>query len=70
VISPKDLCSKYAIDEVRECVSGSIVDSGRISLEGKIKTVLLDGMAILPVIKIDDKSWRNLTKDEIKAKYN
>jgi hypothetical protein len=70
VISPKDLCRKYEIDEVRECVSGSIVDSGSISLEGKVKTVLLDGLAVLPVIRIDDSSWRNLTKDEIKEKYN
>jgi len=70
VLSPKDLCRKYNIDEVRECVSGKIVDSGRISLEGKVKTVLLDGLSILPVIKLDDASWRNLTKDEIKEKYN
>jgi hypothetical protein len=70
VISPKDLCRKYDIDEVRECVSGRIVDSGRILLEGKVKTVLLDGLSVLPVIRIEDASWRNLTKDEIKDKYN
>ena len=69
-LSPKDLCRKYNIDEVRECVSGKIVDSGKISLEDKVKTVLLDGLSILPVIKLDDASWRNLTKDELKEKYN
>jgi hypothetical protein len=46
------------------------VDSGRILLEGKVKTVLLDGLSVLPVIRIEDASCRNLTKDEIKEKYN
>jgi hypothetical protein len=69
-ITPKALCRKYAIDEVRDCVSGRVVDSGMISLEGKVKTILLDGLSVLPVVRTADASWRNLTKDEIKAKYN
>lgn len=70
VISPEDLCRKYSIDEVRECVSGTRVDSGTIRLEGKVKTVLLDGLSVLPVTRTEGASWRNLTKDEIKEKYN
>ena len=68
-ISVGELCRNYEIDEI-QCLNGEKVKSDdMISLQGKIKTVLLNHRSVLLVRKIkNEKSfiWQNLSKEEIK----
>lgn len=67
-ITVRKLLSGYDIDEVRD-ISGDIIHPDDIiTLDERIKTVLLDGRSVLPVKKIsgDSTCRTNLSKDEIK----
>jgi hypothetical protein len=67
-ITIETLLKNYEIDEVRD-ISGEIPDPlDIITLDGRIKTVLLDGRSVLPVKQIagDNLCRVNLSKDEIK----
>ncbi len=68
MITVERLLSGYDIDEIRD-VHGEVLQlEDSISLEERIKTVLLDGLCVLPVKKDAAKSsgWVNLSKDEIR----
>lgn len=67
-ITVSRLLEKYEIDEIRD-ISGEVPDPDEvILLDGKIKTVLLDGRCVLPVKRTDGNNpYRiNLSKDEIR----
>jgi hypothetical protein len=62
------LINEYDIDEVRD-INGDIPDMNDIiTLDEKVKTVLLDGLSVLPVKRADGNSPGrvNLSKDEIR----
>lgn len=68
IINVEKLLRVYDIDEIRD-VSGERIGPGdSISLEERIKTVLLDGRCVLPVKKnrTESSGWVNLSKDEIR----
>lgn len=68
IITVEKLLKDYDIEEVRG-VSGEIPEAGdSISLDERIKTVLLDGRCVLPVKKnaAENSEWVNLGKDEIR----
>jgi len=67
-ITVQRLINEYDIDEVRD-ISGDTPDMNDIiTLDERVKTVLLDGLSVLPVKRADgDSSGRvNLSKDEIR----
>ncbi len=66
-ITAEKLMKNYDIDEVRD-ICGDVTDPmDIITLEGRIKTVLLDGLSVLPVKKITGDTGRvNLSKEEIR----
>ncbi len=68
IISVERLLSDYDIDEVRDVCGEKLYPDDSISLEERIKTVLLDGRCVLPVKKntADSSGWVNLSKDEIR----
>jgi len=68
IISAERLLSDYDIDEIR-AVCGETVNPGDIiSLDERIKTVLLDGHCVLPVKKNSNgnSEWINLSREEIR----
>lgn len=57
------LCIRGVEDVVP--LSGVIGREETVIVKGRVKTVLLNGMSVLPVCR-EDGAWRNLTKEEIK----
>jgi len=67
-ITVSELISGYDIDEIRSVSGGVPRPEDTVILDERIKTVLLDGLCVLPV-KEDisgNKDWKNLSKDEIR----
>lgn len=67
-ITVEKLLNDYEIDEVRDICGENPDPMEIITLDERIKTVLLDGRAVLPVKKIEGKNpyLINLSKDEIR----
>ncbi len=66
-ISAEKLMSDYEVDEVRDICGDIINPVDIITLDEKIKTVLLDGRSVLPVKKISGETGIiNLSKEEIR----
>lgn len=67
-ITVERLLRDYDIDEVRDISGGVPGPSDTVILDERIKTVLLGGLSVLPVKKIDGDTphWINLSKDEIR----
>ena len=67
-ITVERLLNEYDIDEVRDISGDTPGLNDIITLDERIKTVLLDGLSVLPVKKIKGNNTGrvNLSKDEIK----
>jgi len=67
-ITVEKLLSDYDIEEVKDICGKITHPSDIITLDERIKTVLLDGRSVLPVKKIKDTDscWTNLSRDEIR----
>jgi len=67
-ITVEKLLNEYDIDEVRDISGDTPGLNDIITLDERIKTVLLDGLSVLPVKKIkgNNAGRVNLSKDEIK----
>ena len=67
-ITVENLLKDFDIDEVRDICGNNPGLNDIITLEERIKTVLLDGRSVLPVKKINGENPLivNLSKDEIK----
>jgi hypothetical protein len=68
VTTVETLLRNYDIDEIRDVCGNSIRHADTVSLDERIKTVLLDGRCVLPVKKntAGSSSWVSLTRDEIR----
>lgn len=67
IITVSALCSRYDIDEVRPVDGTRIDDNEKVSLSGKVKTVLLQHKCVLLVKKSDTGDiWENVGKDVIR----
>lgn len=67
-ITVEKLLKDFDIDEVRDISGNNPAMNDVITLDDRIKTVLLDGRSVLPVKKIERENTLivNLSKDEIK----
>lgn len=67
-ITVERLLADYEIDEVRDIRGEIIKADDPVFLDERIKTVLLDGLCVLPVKKnpAGNSDWVNLSKDEIR----
>jgi len=67
-ITVERLINEYDIDEVRDINGDKPGMSDIITLDDRVKTVLLDGLSVLPVKKADGETVGrvNLSKDEIR----
>jgi hypothetical protein len=67
-ITVQRLIDEYDIDEVRDITGDTPGMDDIITLDEKVKTVLLDGLSVLPVKKADGGTQGrvNLSKDEIR----
>jgi hypothetical protein len=62
-----EVMDKFDIDEVRTTDGMKISGKEQLILADKVKTVLLDGLSVLPVKRsADNMKWINLSKDEIR----
>ncbi len=69
LISAGDVCSKYNISGVKESEGDCLLLSDMIFLEGKVKTILVDGREILPVKRVSGNvlyKYKNISRKEIK----
>lgn len=67
-ITVAGLLSNYEIDDVRGMSGERPLPEDTVALDERIKTVLLDGICVLPVKKSagEDSGWINLSRDEIR----
>lgn len=68
IITVERLLGNYDINEIRDVCGKIIKPDDTVSLDERIKTVLLDGRCVLPVKKnmAGNSDWVNITKDEIR----
>ncbi len=60
------LCREFDIQQVRSVDGAIIAGDSIVSLQDKVKTVLLDGMSVLLVKKGNGSGWVNAGKDEVR----
>ena len=60
------LCREFDIQQVRSVDGAIITGDSIVSLQDKVKTVLLDGMSVLLVKKGNGSGWVNAGKDEVR----
>lgn len=72
VAKVKDILHQAPIDEVRVLEGETLGCEERVILEGKVKSVLLDGKSVLLVMPIEDEtktntSWINLPREKLQS---
>jgi len=70
ILKVSDICSHNDIDKVRSLEGRFLEDDQVIMLEGKVKTVMIEGESVLLVDEISAESngvkWKNCSKQQIK----
>lgn len=70
IIKVSDICSHDNIDKVRSLEGTYLDDEQLIMLEGKVKTVMIEGKSVLLVDEIsiegEGAKWKNCSKQQIK----
>lgn len=68
IITADQLLRNYDIDDIRDVCGEALKPGDSVSLDDRIKTVLLDGLCVLPVRRntAGNTSWINISRDEIR----
>lgn len=70
IVSVAALCARDDVDEVRALDGGSVTKGDMVRLGDKVKTVLLDGKAVLLVVPVDGTTdgtrWHTCSRQQLK----